>query len=386
MPRASASLAILVTLATTFAGSAAAESKGSFSVSRHRTSNALDGPLELADWYTVLRGALDGKIEHEFGGTKLAAEFELKRYDTYEIENDAAVGLSAETTFRASERLELRGSLTFRTVSEGDDIPVQGFIVGTRTRTATFGAAAQAGIQLTPDTVLVLDAGAVHEKASDTDFQEGVIEATRLQPDRDRIGVGAALIRTHGPLSYGAAASAAYLRIGAVDPLPALELAEYTAKLQAAAILDGGITLRAEAGVQALVLLNGDFRDVRPVYAVSVNMPLADGFSLRGAVQGSFDTASGDDPLASWVHRMEAEGGYAVTADVRLGIGAFREIRENLALSNRETAVGYFGEIVWKASEYTTLLVRVDATRSRFSDFAQQQQTVDAHITLTRRL
>lgn len=384
--RTFAALAAALTATIAFPVGAAADGNGSFTLTRHRTTNALDGPLALDDWYTTLRGAFDGAVEHEKGTTRLATDFELRRYDTYEIENDAQIGISAETTMRASERVELRGTLTFRATSEGDDLPVEDFIVGTRTRKAIFGAALQAGFQLTPDTVLVFDAGASHEKVSDTEFQDGVIEPVRLQPDRDRLGLGAALVRTHGAFSFGAAGSAAYLRIGAVEPLPVLELAEYTAKLQAAAKLAGGVVLRAEAGVQMLDLLNGTFRDLRPVYALSAETPLDAGLSLRGAVRASFDTASADDPLASWVRRMEAEGGYELAAGIRLGVGAFREIRDNLVLGSRETARGYFGEIVWKVDGHTTLLVRIDATRSRFSGIAAPQDTIDTQVALTRRL
>src|SRR5690606_14393457 len=102
------------------------------------------------------------------------ADMELRRFDTYDIEDDAAFGIGAETTIRASDTLELRGTMSVRTISDGDDIAVEDLILGTRTRKTVLAGAFQAGRLLAPDTVLVLEAAAAREFAGRTHFQDGL--------------------------------------------------------------------------------------------------------------------------------------------------------------------------------------------------------------------
>ena len=96
------------------AAASAGEPKASLSIERHHPSNALDGPLALDDRYWLLRGALEDTIAHDFGATRIVAEFEARRYDLYDFENDAGFALTVETTVRPSDALELRGTLSWR--------------------------------------------------------------------------------------------------------------------------------------------------------------------------------------------------------------------------------------------------------------------------------
>src|SRR5690606_33343940 len=109
-----ASAALGLRTADASAGEDAASQKATFTLARHHTTNALDGPLALADWYTQLRGALEHTVAHDLGSTKLTADMELRRFDTYDFEDDATFGIGAETTARVSDTLELRGTLSVR--------------------------------------------------------------------------------------------------------------------------------------------------------------------------------------------------------------------------------------------------------------------------------
>src|SRR5690606_35937346 len=117
-------------------------------VERHYTSNALDSDVELEDWYTLIRGSL--QHEAEFSGThiKFGAEFQATLHDEYDLEDDMAMALSAEATRKLSERFEIRGTLSWRHFTEGDDLPLAGLILPTRTSTDVLSAGAELGMDL----------------------------------------------------------------------------------------------------------------------------------------------------------------------------------------------------------------------------------------------
>lgn len=381
-----ASVALGLLAAAARASETAEPYKATVTLARHYTTNALDGPLALDDWYNALRGTLERAVAHDLGATRFTADFELRRFDTYDIEDDAAFGIAAETTIRPSETLELRGTLTLRTVSDGDDMPAGDFILGTRTRKTVLAAALQAGRLVAPDTVLVLEGAASREFAGLTRFQNDVIPPVELEPDRDRLRLGTTLTRTQAPYSYGVSAIAGLRRAHAVGPLPEIVLMEYAAKLQGAATYDNGATFGGAVGLQMLQLLGGAFREMRPTLELTAAMPLAGGFSLRGSVRTAYDTASTDDLLAVWVRRAEAEMGYQASPAVRFALGAFDEQRDNLASENRETVRGLYGEAAWQANEATTILLRVDAIRSEVSVLDIERRVIDAQLAVTKKL
>lgn len=355
-------------------------------LARHYTTNALDSDLAFEDWYTALRGSLENAVGHELGTTKLTADFELRRYDTYDIEDDRAFGIAAETTMRPSATTELRGTLSLRTISDGDDFPIEGFILGTRTRKTILGGALQAGFLVGADTTLVLEGAASREFAGRTHFQLDAIEPTKLEPDRDLLRVGTTLIRTTAPYSYGGSVVAGLRRSHAVQPLPELLLSEYAAKLQATASFSSEATISGAVGLQVLHLLNGTFTEIRPTVELAAAMPLGEKFSLRGSFRAAYDTTSTDDPLAVWVRRAEAELGYRASPTVTLALGAFDERRDNVVIGNRETVYGLYAQTGWQANESTAVILRIDARRRLISVFDIEKRTIDAQIAVTRSL
>lgn len=360
--------------------------KATATLSRHHTSNALDGPLELPDWYTELRGALEETLQHDLGATRVSAEFQLRRYDTYGIEDDRALAIAAETTMRPSETVELRGTLSLNLVSEGDDFPLGPIVLGTRTDKAIMMAGLQAGFQLASDTVLVLEGSASREKASDTAFQDDLLLPLRLEPDRNRLRLGATLMRKTGPFSYGAQAAAGYLRASQTDTLSDISLLDYLAKLQAAVEFGNGATLAAAGGVHAIQLTNLPFSQWRPTYEVAAAMPLGGGFSLRGTLKSAYETTAVDDPLAAWIRRVEAEAGYDATATLKFGLGAFTEWRDYIALDYEEDIRGIYAQASWELTRNLGLVVRVDASRNEIPALDLRYTELATQIALSAKL
>lgn len=367
-------------------GDPAAPARASLSLSRHHTTNALDSTLALSDWYTLLRGGVERTFEHEIGATRLAGEFELRRFDTYAFEDDAAAGLSVTTTLRPSAALELRGTLSLGLVSEGDDLAVGDVLLATRTRRATFAAAVQAGLRLSADTVLVLDAGADRERPAGTLLPGSGLGPVRLEPRRDRVRLAATLTRTHGPVAYGALVAAGLLRTGPVGLLPQLRIADYGARLHLRITAANGAALSASAGIEALALAGGPLLQVRPAYELAAETPLPAGFSIRGALAAAYDRTSKDDPLAVRVRRYQAEAGWRAAAVLRFGAGLYVERRDNVGLGTRERRRGVYGEAVWQARERLAVTLRVDATRHAFQGLDARRRAVDIRLGLDARL
>lgn len=368
------------------AGETVETSGSTVTLARHYTNNALDGPLAVEDWYTVLRGALAQEVAHENGATRLAAEFELRKFDTWDIEDDAAFAVSVETGIAASETVELRGTLSLKSAEQGDDLTFGDIVIGTTTRTVVLAAGAQAGLRLSADTVLALEVSASRETAGDTRFEDAIAMPVRLEPDRDRLRLAAALTRTQGALSYGLSGTAAFLRAGETALLPEIAVADYAAKLHAALAFANGATVTVAAGAQTLSLTSGAFTETRPVFELAAATPLPAGFSLRGTLKCGYDTVTTDDPVASWIRRVEVEAGYQHGPRLRFGVGAFAEKRDNLALGDRESAHGFYGETAWRAGERVDLVFRIDAARRLTSPFPVSRRTVDAQVALTARL
>jgi hypothetical protein len=197
---------LLLALAAT-AGHAE-ETVATGSVERHWTSNALDSEFAIADWYTLLRGSLRRSWGDADANMALEAEFQATRHDMVTIEDDRAAALSAALFRRLPGGVELRGSLTYRASSEGDELQIGPLALGTRTPKQVFGGSLQAGFDLGNATSLILEAADSFETAGATRFQSGLLPATRLEPDRNRLQFSARLTRMLGAFAFGGSATA----------------------------------------------------------------------------------------------------------------------------------------------------------------------------------
>lgn len=335
------------------------------SLARHHTTNALDGPLALRDWYSLLRGTIEDSLAHDLGTTRFAAEVSVRRFDTHHIEDDFALAAAMETTGSPFEALELRGTLSMNLSDEGDDLVIGDTIIGTRLGIAVLTAAAQAGLRLAPGSALVLEASAAREIAGNTRFQGVPIAPLKLEPDRTRFALASTFTQSLDPFTFGANAAATWQRADPAGVYREIVLGLYTARLTGA-VTSGkdGFTLGAAGGVQLLRLINGDFRDMRPTYELAASAPLFGALSLGAALTGAYDITARDDPVASWVRRRQVEAAFQTSATVRLTGGAFIEERENLALGTGRVTRGVFGQVAWQAAQRFELSLKVDATRN----------------------
>jgi hypothetical protein len=382
---------LIAAMAALFSCAAAADEaaptlKGHVTLSRHHTTNVLDSPLARADWYTLLRGALEETVTHDHGATRLMAHVDLRRHDLYAIEDDAALALAAETTLRVSEALELRGTLSLRLVEEGDEMAVADTFIGIRTRRAVPAMQLQAGWKLTPDTTLVVEAAAARDMPGLTRFEAGLLPDTRLEPVRERLRLAATLTRSAGALSYGAMAGTGFTRAHAVGDLPRLDIHDHTVKVLAQLTVPEGPTLAAAAGLQMLALPAASFREIRPTWEVAAQVPLAGRLSLRGSFKGAYDMTSNDDPVAVWMRRLEFVAGYRVHPALTLGAGVFSQRRDFLGVGTAEKSRGAYGEAVWQAHEKLALTLRLDATRTTLLPFGIERRGLDAHLAVKTEL
>lgn len=377
---AAAAAAALAASAPAFADDSPRTFKASATLSRHHTTNALDAPLAVADWYTQLRGALEETLEHELGTTRIAGEFQFRRYDRYSIEDDATVSALVETTVRVSDRLELRGTLSLRAAEEGDELPLGNAVIGMRTGRIVAAAALQAGLRLSPDTTLVVETAASRDMPGDTRFQDDLLPAQPLEPLRERLRAAATLTRTEGAFSYGLFAGAGLMRAGAVGVLPRIDVADYAIRAHAALKLDDGPTLAAAAGLAVLDVPAAGFRETRPTYEITAALPLAGRLTLRGALKAAYDMASNDDPVAVWLRRVEAEAVFAAGPRLTFAAGIFRQERDFIGLGGGETGRGLYGEAAWQAHERLALVLRVDATRHVLVPLGIGRRAIDAQI------
>lgn len=386
LPAALAAAAALAASAPALADESPRTFKASATLSRHHATNALDAPLAVSDWYTQLRGALEETLAHEFGTTRIAGEFQVRRYDRYAIEDDATVSALVETTARVSDRLELRGTLSLRAAEEGDDLPLGPVVIGMRTGRIVATAGLQAGVRLSSDTTLVIEAAASRDMPGDSRFQDDILPATRLEPLRERLRAAATLTRTEGAFSYGLFAGAGLMRARTIGLIPQIRVADYTIRAQSALQLGNGPTLAAAAGLAILDVPAAAFRDIRPTYEISAALPLAGRLTLRGALKAGYDMASNDDPVAVWLRRVEAEAVYAVGPQLTFAAGIFRQKRDFIGLGGGETGRGLYGEAAWQAHERLAIVLRVDATRHVLAPFAIGRRGIDAQIAIRANL
>jgi len=358
-----------------------------FSVERHFTTNALDSSFAVADWYTLLRGSLQRTLETEAGTLKLGTDVQVTRFDRTDIEDDGSVALAAELHTKLSPKLELRGALTYRISSDGDDLTIGRFSIGTRAMRHTIGGKAELGIDLGGGTSLVLGLGNQLELPGDTRFDLPALRPAKLNPDTNRTELSAKLMRTSGSTSYGISASTAFLAAEEIGSPPvALSFQEYTLRLETASKGDNGSAFGLAFGAQWLRGAHGIFAGARPTYQMVFAKPLPKGFEIRGSLVGRFETIDTDDPLASWLNRAEFEVACRINERLKLGIGAFAEIERNLLLENWQRERGLYAEALYELSKPTTLVLRIDISDEFASVIDVRQRTIDVFLGLRTKM
>jgi hypothetical protein len=357
------------------------------SVERHFTSNALDRSHAVADWYTLMRGSLQHEFHHETGTVRIGAEAEARRYDTIGIENDRAAAFRLEATTRLSSIMELRGALSYRIASQGDDLPIGPFVIGTRTAKQLLAGEAQLGIDLGGGTALVLELANSQERFGAARFQYKLLEPVKLDPDRNRLVAGARLLRSQGALTYGVSGAATRLSVEELGSPPAgLSLAHYALRLEGAWADEAAGTVSAALGVEMLRGADNAYEDLRPAYRVAFTKPLPNGLELRGALFARFETADSDDPLASWLRRGEIEARLRLSERLVLAAGLFGEVKDNLLLENRERAHGAYAEASFEATKSMALVLRLDFTDRFLTVLDDRRKTLDGFIGVRTKL
>jgi len=357
------------------------------SLERHYTTNALDSDRAVGDWYTLLRGSL----RHEFGeadaNAVLGADFEATRHDTVSIEDDRALGLSLTAFRRLETGLELKGTLSYHVTSDGDDLTIGPVTLGMRTLKQVVGGHGQIGIDLGNATALILEAGDSLERSGPTRFEHDLLPESRLDPDTNRLQLAARITRTFGRLALGASASALLTTVERLGSPPVgVSFEQYGARMEAAYTAADGTTLGAAFGAELLDAADELYRRVRPAWQLTFAKPLPHGFNLRGTYFGRYESADSDDPLASWLQRAELEGGLQIRPDWTLAAGLFCEVKENLLFENKERSRGFYAEATYRVTPSTSLVLRLDASRTGKTVIDVRESTVDTFVGLRAKL
>lgn len=357
--------------------------KISASLERHWTSNALDSEFAIADWYTLLRGSLRQDVGDDEANAGIAAEFQLTRHDRILIEDDRSIAVSAHAFRRISPVLELRGTLTYSAVSKGDHLEIGPVAIGTRALKQVAAAQAQAGIALDEATALVIDASNVFETTGRTHFEEGIIGPAQLDPDVNKVRLAARVMRTIGPVAVGGSLSALFASVEKLGSPPvALSYALYGAQGQLEMRTEAGMTVGLALGAESLRGAHGIYSGIRPAWQVKAAMPLPRDFELRGSWFGRYETGDSDDPLASWLHRAEAELGWKATERLALSAGVYREVKQNLLMENEERGSGFYAEASYAFSKPLSAVFRVDVTRTFKTILDIRERTTDVFLGL----
>lgn len=358
--------------------------RGSVTIERHHTTNALQSPFERSDWYTRIRGSVGHATAHERGRTLVNVEAGAKRYDNFGIADEADIGLSSETTLRLSPNLELRGTLSLAHAVEGDTIFVDDLLLGSTTAKTMAAGALQAGIDFGDDYALVLESAVGAERPSATRFEAELIEPVRLEPERERASLSATLRRTQGAWVLAGSAGTSFIRARIRENAGlALSSAMHSAGGRMEWRPHDKIAFGASTGVQWLRAESGIVDMIRPSYELAFRTPLALEASLRGRLEGRFETTDTDDPLASRLRRAELEIERQFGPRLSAGLGVFDQRKDNLVLGNSELERGAYARLGWQASERIGYFLRVDASRKRFTIIDLEQNVIDAMIGVT---
>jgi hypothetical protein len=357
------------------------------SLERHWTNNALDSDRNVSDWYSLLRGTLQQQWGDNDAYAKLNADFQVSHYDRTTIEDDRAMGVSAEAFRRLAPGLELRGTLTYRVSSTGDNLDIGPLTLGTREFKQVFGAQTQLGIDLGNATSLILEAADSFEKLGATHFQDDLILPAKLHADRNLFQLAARITRTVGQFAFGASASALFASVEQIGYPPLfLSFNAYTIRAEAAYKASDGSTLGVALGAELLRGANDIYERWRPTWQVTFGKPLPRGFELRGTYFGRYETSNTDDPLASWLQRAELEIGVKLRENLGLASGIFYEIKDNLLYENQERRDGVYAEATYDATKSMAIVVRVDVNRTIKTVIDDREHTVDAFIALRAKI
>lgn len=358
------------------------------SIERHFTSNALDSDRPISDWYALMRGTLQRQFGDDDARVTLSGDVQATRYDTISIEDDRALSLAAEAFRRFGAAVELRGTLSFRASREGDDLAIGPLTLGTATAKQVVTGQLQLGLDLGNATTLILEASDSFENIGRTHFQDDVLPATRLDPDRNQLRLGARLTRTAGRLAFGSSASALLVSVEELGAPPVgLSFDRYGLRAEAVMTGKDGSTLGLALGAELLrASVNGLYSKVRPEWQLTASKPLPLGFELRGAWFGRYETADSDDPLASWLQRAEVETSLKLRDDLVLAAGIFRQNKRNLLFENDERSHGFFAEATYKASGKLDIVARVDFSKTFKTVIDTREETADVFIAMRSRL
>jgi len=357
------------------------------SLERHWTNNALDSDRNVSDWYTLLRGTLQQQWGDNDTYAKVNADLQVSHYDRTSIEDDRTLGVSAEAFRRLAPGLELKGSLSYRVSSTGDNLDIGPLTIGTREFKQVFGAQTQLGIDLGKATSLILEATDSFEKLGATHFQDDLILPAKLHADRNLFQLAARATRTFGQLALGASASALFASVEQIGYPPLfLSFNAYTLRAEAAYKAADGSTLGVALGAQFLRGANDIYERWRPTWQLTVAKPLPRGFELRGTYFGRYETSNTDDPLASWLQRAELEIGMKLRENLGVASGVFYEIKDNLLYENQERRNGVYAEATYNATKSMAIVFRVDVSRTIKTVIDDREHTVDAFVALRAKI
>lgn len=369
------------------ADSPAADPEITGSLERHWTNNALDSDNQVSDWYTLLRGSLQKQWGDNDANVKLQSDFQVSHYDRTSIEDDRTLGVSATAFRKLTPGIELRGTLSYRVSSTGDNLDIGPLVLGTRELKQIFGAQGQLGIDLGNATTLILEAADSYEKLGATHFQEDLIPDTKLHADRNIVQVAARITRTIGQFAIGGSASAVLASVERVGSPPLfVSFSGYTLRAEAAYKGTDGSTLGLALGAQFLKGADGLYERWRPTWQLAFAKPLPHGFQLRGTYFGRYETSDTDDPLASWLQRGELELAVKPREKLTLGSGVFCELKKNLLYENDEHRKGVYLEATYDATKSTAIVLRVDVSRVYKTVIDEREHTVDAFVGLRAKI
>ncbi|MBN9549543.1 MAG: hypothetical protein J0H31_11875 [Alphaproteobacteria bacterium] len=349
----------LLLAGTTAKADPAADPTITGSIEQHWTTNALDSDRAVTDWYTLLRGSIDQRWGDTDASARVHADFEASRYNRASIEDDRSLALSAEAFRRFEKGLELRGTLSYRVMSTGDDLEIGPLIIGTRELKQILSAQGQLGIDLGHATSLTIEATESIEKVGDTHFQDDLISPVKLHADRNLVQLATRLTRTVGDYAFGGS---------------------NTAQAEAAFKGKDGSSFGLALGAQYLRGADGIYERVLPTWQANFVKPLPKGFELRGTCFGRYETSDTDDPLASWLRRAELELGLKLHENLAVGTGIFAQLKDNLLLENVERGKGVYAEATWGATKSLNIVFRIDYSQKVKTILDEHESTVDAFV------
>jgi hypothetical protein len=334
-----------------------------------------------------LRGSVTRVLNLDDGYVRLAAQGGASRYDRISIEDDRSLLLLAEAYRKFGGRYELRGTIAWHMASIGDDFRIADLAIGTRTRSDLFSAALQFGADLGSGTGLVLTLADTLEHYGKARFQNDLIQATKIEPDRNRLQFSAGIQKKLGRQQIGLTASAETTNVQRLgNPPVGRSFSEFTLRSLTRLVAADGTRLDLSLGAAGLYEKGGGYGQIRPIYRVELTKALKGGVTLRGSFDGRYETIDTDDALASYVRRLELEAKYQCSPELAFGAGFFHENKENLLLGNAERSKGFYFEIGYDASKHVALVARVDFSRTRYTVFDTEKDVLDSYIGIETKL